>query len=334
MYNSLLQKIVLIFFSVLLINFTSIYFLTKSVNLEANKIENSFSQTIEINQTIAQENVVLSKKYETVANKIQEYVEKKSSKNSNETNITLPSLDTVQIKESENNSTHSKNAKVEKKVDNSILLPKLAIIMDDVSFYRHADNIKRLPFPITPSIFPPTKLFPHTKEIAEDLGYYMVHFPMEAENYSNVIENAIKVSDSKKVLKKRIDKVMQDFPNAIAINNHTGSKFTCDYDSMSDFFSILQAYDVSFIDSKTTAKTQCVSAGKKYNKKVLQRDIFLDNERDIPYIKSQLKEAVRIAKEHGEAIAICHPREKTFQALKDSDEILKDVKLVYINELL
>jgi len=65
----------------------------------------------------------------------------------------------------------------------------------------------------------------------------------------------------------------------------------------------------------------------------LARDIFLDNIADIGYIKNQLKKAVKLAKKHGYAIAIGHPHSTTFKALATSGTILKDVDIVYIDEL-
>jgi len=126
----------------------------------------------------------------------------------------------------------------------------------------------------------------------------------------------------------------QDFPDAVAINNHTGSKFTSDAEAMDRLFCILDKYDINFIDSKTASHSKGKEIGKLHNKVVLERHIFLDNEPDVAYILNQLKKAVRYAKRHGVAIAICHPRPETFAAFQEAAHLLKDVKMVFIDELL
>ncbi|HHW4153187.1 TPA: divergent polysaccharide deacetylase family protein, partial [Campylobacter coli] len=65
----------------------------------------------------------------------------------------------------------------------------------------------------------------------------------------------------------------------------------------------------------------------------IQRDVFLDNRDDVAYIKNQLIEAVRLAKQKGFAIAIGHPRKNTFKALEQSKDLLKSVELVYLSEI-
>ncbi len=66
---------------------------------------------------------------------------------------------------------------------------------------------------------------------------------------------------------------------------------------------------------------------------MLSRNIFLDNNKNKKYIQKQLKKAIKNAKKNGSAIAIGHPYNITFQTLKDSKHLLKDIELVYINQI-
>jgi len=43
--------------------------------------------------------------------------------------------------------------------------------------------------------------------------------------------------------------------------------------------------------------------------------------------------AVKKAKKSGLCIAICHPRQKTFVALREAKNLLLGVKLIYVDEL-
>ena len=212
------------------------------------------------------------------------------------------------------------------------IIPKLAIIMDDIGFSHHVKELKKIKYPITPALFPPSCRYPNTPTLAKEFNHYMIHMPMEALRYIAPEDSTLLISDKNNVLDQKIAKVVEYFPEAIAINNHTGSKFTANSDAMNRFFSILQKYHMNFIDSRTSADTKAVEIGKTYNSQVLQRNVFLDNKADVSYIQKQLKKAVLYAKKHGQSIAICHPREATFKALKNSKEIFKGVELVYVDE--
>ena len=103
--------------------------------------------------------------------------------------------------------------------------------------------------------------------------------------------------------------------------------------AMSRFYPIAKTYGFHFIDSRTTPKTVVPEICKRYGDPYIARNVFLDNEENITYIQNQLKEAVKLARAHGYAIAIGHPHEATLKALARSGKILKGVKLLYIAEL-
>lgn len=212
-------------------------------------------------------------------------------------------------------------------------IKRIAIIMDDIGNINQVRKLKSLNLPITPSIFPSTKRHPNTPKFAKQFKCYMVHVPMEALSYKRVEENTLKVTDTFKLIHKRVAAIHKDFPNAVAINNHTGSKFTTDIGAMDRLFCALDKYGIRFIDSKTAPH----SLGKKMQKLhqcyVYSRDIFLDNKPDVDYILDQLALTVKRAKKYGLAIAICHPRKSTFEALKLAKPLFEGVKLIYINKL-
>ncbi|WP_457596212.1 divergent polysaccharide deacetylase family protein [Hydrogenimonas sp.] len=211
--------------------------------------------------------------------------------------------------------------------------PKLVIIIDDVAYASQVRAIRRLPWHITPSIFPPTSRHPDTPRIASKLKHYMIHLPMEAMRYNNPEEETLTVSDSAEKIDRRLAQIRRWFPTAHFINNHTGSRFTSDMAAMKRFYPAARRYGFVFVDSRTTPKTVvprlCETAGRPY----IARDIFLDNRADTAYIQNQLKKAVKLAKAHGYAIAIGHPHASTLKALAASSPILDGVDVVYIDEL-
>jgi len=212
--------------------------------------------------------------------------------------------------------------------------PKLVIIMDDMSFGFEVRNLKKLHMVITPSFFPPTYNHPYTAKYAKEFSHYMVHFPMQATNPNFHEEpKTLHINSSYSFIENRVKFIKKNFPNLKFVNNHTGSKFTSNLNSVKKLYKALDKYNLVFIDSVTTSKSKAPIVAKENHKLLLQRDVFLDNKQNVSYIHNQLRQAVRIAKRHGYAIAICHPHKATFEALKTSKNILKGVQLIYIGQM-
>lgn len=212
--------------------------------------------------------------------------------------------------------------------------PKLAIIIDDISTFYHAKKIKSLGLNITPSIFPISQNYPQAISVAREFKFYMIHLPLEAINYPYQEKNTLKVGDSIEKINKQIAKIRSDFPNAIYINNHTGSKFTSDYSSMKILFNSLKTYKMIFIDSYTTKESKAGILSKEFGNKYLKRDVFIDNNKDEKAIINQIRRAIKIAKISGQAIAIGHPYSQTFKALEVmKNELKSEVELVFVKDL-
>lgn len=211
--------------------------------------------------------------------------------------------------------------------------PKLAIIIDDVSIRSHVNAIKSLRLPLTMSFLPPSSARPNSAELASKENFYMVHLPMEAMSYRGEEPSTLRIGDSQEKIIARIDEIKKVFPRVRYINNHTGSKFTSNERAMNRLITALNRQKISFIDSRTTAQTKAPKVMKNFAYRYVARDVFLDHHPDKASVKKQIKEAIRIAKLHGTAIAIGHPHANTLLALNESKHLLKDVELVYVNRL-
>lgn len=211
--------------------------------------------------------------------------------------------------------------------------PKLAIIIDDVSFLSEVKRIKRIPFKVTPSFFPPTKFHPDTVNLSNQFKFAMVHLPLEAMGFMHPEPSTLHANDSKSVIKKRIMQIKKEFPKIKYYNNHTGSKFTSNLRAMQELIGIMKNENLHFLDSRTTAQTKAGVVSKKLHVKLFSRDVFLDNIAEPKNIIEQLKKAVQIAKRKGYAIAIGHPHPNTLKTLIGAKKYLENVKLVYVNEL-
>ena len=212
---------------------------------------------------------------------------------------------------------------------------KLVLIIDDVATFEHASMIKSLGLKITPSIFPATKTHPDTPNIARSFEFYMIHLPMQAKHFDSPEIGTLTINESFESMLEKIKKIRKDFPRAKYTNNHTGSRFTSDYDAMDKAYRALIEQGFIFVDSKTIAQTAVARAAKKYNQPYISRDIFLDDDPSASAVRRELVAAVNLAKKRGYAIAIGHPKKNTIAVIKASkNNILKDVEVVYLKDIL
>ena len=212
---------------------------------------------------------------------------------------------------------------------------KLVLIIDDVATFEHASMIKSLGLKITPSIFPATKTHPDTPNIARTFEFYMIHLPMQAKHFDSPEIGTLTINESFESMHEKIKKIRKDFPRAKYTNNHTGSRFTSDYDAMDKAYRALIEQGFIFVDSKTIAQTAVARAAKKYNQPYISRDIFLDDDPSAGAVRRELVAAVNLAKKRGYAIAIGHPKKNTIAVIKASkNNILKDVEVVYLKDIL
>ncbi|WP_107785803.1 divergent polysaccharide deacetylase family protein [Campylobacter concisus] len=212
---------------------------------------------------------------------------------------------------------------------------KLVIIIDDVATFEHASMIKSLGLKITPSIFPATKTHPDTPNIARTFEFYMIHLPMQAKHFDSPEIGTLTINESFESMLEKIKKIRKDFPRAKYTNNHTGSRFTSDFDAMDKAYRALIEQGFVFVDSKTIAQTAVARAAKKHNQPYISRDIFLDDDPSASAVRRELVAAVNLAKKRGYAIAIGHPKKNTIAVIKESkNNLLKDVDVVYLKDIL
>ena len=212
--------------------------------------------------------------------------------------------------------------------------PKIVILIDDVSTKAQKDKILNMGYTVNMAFLPPTKMHKDSAKIAQNLPFYMIHFPMQASSAFKGEEiNTLKITDSYETIENRVKQLRSWYPNAIYTNNHTGSVFTENEEAVDKLFRALKKYNFIFVDSRTSAKSVIKKYAKKYDMPYIVRNTFIDNDRDYKSIQTQLIKAIEIAKKQGYAIAIGHPHDITLKVLKESKHLLKDVEPIYMNKL-
>ena len=303
--------------------------LEKNLETEENKKE-IFEQ--ELKKDILKE--VLEKQKEIEKSKIEEKVEIKQAKEPSKEIEEEIIEEKTQIekpitKQKKDLITKKDNYKYDLKTK-----PKLVIIIDDVVSKSQKDKILNIGYPITMAFLPPNGVQKESAIIAQNLPFHMIHFPMQAsKNFKNIEVNTLNISDSYETIEARVKQLRVLYPNATYTNNHTGSVFTENYEAMDKLFRALKKYNFIFVDSKTTPNSVAKELSIKYQMPYIVRDTFLDNDRSFTAIQNQLKDAIRVAKKQGFAIAIGHPYEVTFQVLKESKHLLNDVEPIFLNKL-
>jgi len=211
--------------------------------------------------------------------------------------------------------------------------PQLVLIIDDVSQARQIKAIRSLPYHITPSIFPPSRINRHSNLLAKGMKHYLIHLPLESGSAAmNRFDKTLFVDDGPAKIRRRVDELRRLFPEAHYVNNHTGSVFTSNYGAMSHLYGDLARKGFVFVDSRTTGKSVVRRVAADYHRPYIARDVFIDNVQKRDAILAQLKRAVGIAKKRGYAIAIGHPHRATFDALRHAGRILSRVETVYFDD--
>ncbi len=206
--------------------------------------------------------------------------------------------------------------------------PLVAIIMDDMGRdLAEFKSLTDLSLAITPAILPQTAFALRGANALREGKYeYMIHLPMEPQRYPAISPGpeALLLSLSPKQLKARVQTYFAKVPGAIGGNNHMGSAFTKDRSAMHTVLAELKSAGLFFVDSRTIGNSVAFDEARQMGMRTAQRHIFLDNEEDVAYISRQLRKMVKIAKEKGTVIAICHPYPQTFQALRQSESWLRE----------
>ncbi|EAH5483830.1 divergent polysaccharide deacetylase family protein [Campylobacter coli] len=210
---------------------------------------------------------------------------------------------------------------------------RLAIIIDDMANISQVKALQALNLKVNPSFFPSDKNHIDTPKLALKFDFYMVHLPLAAINYAKPELDTLNPNDTQERIFKKIKQIKKDFKDLKFINNHTGSLFTSNEEAMKKLYKAFEKEGLIFVDSKTIASSKAPKVAKALGQIYIQRDVFLDNQDDVAYIKKQLMDAVKLAKKKGFAIAIGHPRKNTFKALEQSKDLLESVELIYLSEI-
>jgi polysaccharide deacetylase 2 family uncharacterized protein YibQ len=240
---------------------------------------------------------------------------------------------------------HKETKIAKKQEDLSVVRPAektafIAIVIDDLGQdLRSAQEVLALPGRITVAVMPGFPLSKKVSELARQSKHeVLLHLPMEYRGKNGkpapgMLRSTMTPMELLNVISEDVDSV----PGAIGVNNHEGSSLTENLEAMKFLMAELKARDLVFLDSLTSAKSVAYATAKEFGMKAARRDVFLDNESEnAEYIRKQLNELTRIAKEKGHAIGIGHPHPATISELRKwlADAEQQGITIVPVSKLM
>ncbi len=196
--------------------------------------------------------------------------------------------------------------------------PMIAIVIDDMGLDRkRSARAVGLGGPLTLSYLTYADDLGEQMAAARSHGHeLLLHVSMEPT--SRTVDpgpNALLTDLPPDEIRRRLAWGLERASGYVGINNHMGSKFTGDAAAMAVVMAELRSRGLLFLDSRTTPDSAGGREAHRAGVPLLERNVFLDNDNEVAAVNARLAEAERIARHHGAAIAIGHPRDATLQAL-------------------
>ena len=215
----------------------------------------------------------------------------------------------------------------------------IAIVIDDLGLDRpRAVKMIGLPGPLTLSLMTYADGLKSLVDQSRQAGHeVMAHLPMEPiDPKENPGPGALLANMDEATIRRVVAADLDGWSGYVGVNNHMGSKFTKDRARMAVVMDELKARGLLWLDSRTIGDTAGPSAAKAAGVPFVARDVFLDNVETVEAITNQLEDLVETAKKHGSAIAIGHPHDTTFAALRQwlPGLAARGITLVPITEVL
>ncbi len=190
---------------------------------------------------------------------------------------------------------------------------KIAIVVDDFGYHgdKLLDAFCNLNKNINFAILPDLKYSELVMKKAHQSGHEtMIHIPMEPISYpkNNPGKNAIYVHLSDKIIRKRMNKFIKDFPLCVGANNHMGSLVTTDEHVMEIVLGVLKENNLYFVDSKTSSSSIAHQKAKEMLIPTFESNLFLDNIGDLSTkaMNNKISQIKTLAKTQDKIVVITH----------------------------
>jgi len=194
----------------------------------------------------------------------------------------------------------------------------ISIIIDDMGYDHYVmQKFLEIDLPIAFSFIPDTRFCYMANDFCKKGYTVMLHMPSESitkrlnTNYALLL----RVSDSKEEIFNKLSKALKSVPCASGFNNHMGSMFLQSKEKMSDTMEFLKQHNLFFVDSLTSPNSVGYKVACKYHVDYAVRDMFIDNKKRFNYVKQNLLDAIKLAKQGKNVILIGHDNIVDYEAI-------------------
>jgi len=200
--------------------------------------------------------------------------------------------------------------------------PAIAIIIDDIGYRAVQDRAALgLPGPLSYAVLAQAPGAVQARKLAQANGSEIIlHLPMESANHAqrsadDLVPGVLTSDMSWASFVRTLHRHLAAVPDAIAVNNHEGSRLTADKERMQWLMQALAVHgDLAFVDSRTTHRTVALQEARYSGLPAVRRDVFLDPQPG--EIAVQFQTLIDLAKEKGIALGIAHPYPETVAFLR------------------
>lgn len=194
----------------------------------------------------------------------------------------------------------------------------IAVVIDDLGLdWRRSARAVALPGPLTLAWLPYARDVGRQAAAGRAAGHEtLLHAPMQPQGAGDPGPQALTVDLAPEEIRRRVAGNLALLPEAIGLNNHMGSLFTRDVRAMTPVMTELKARGLLFLDSLTSGASVGTAVARDAGVPYAVRDVFLDNEIDIGYVRARLAELEAVARRRGVAVGIGHPHDATLEALE------------------
>lgn len=188
----------------------------------------------------------------------------------------------------------------------------IAIIIDDFgNGTKDVEDMLSLSVPFTGAVIPgQLHSVEHMKRLKELEKGVIIHLPMEAKGHKKSWDTPFSLYTglSNEEVIKRTTMAIEELREANGLNNHMGSIATANKELMKSVVSTVNEHGLIMIDSVTTNKSKVKEVSEEMGLNFFARDVFLDDssKSTTHFVEKRMKEALKVAKQKGYAIAIGH----------------------------
>lgn len=217
--------------------------------------------------------------------------------------------------------------------------PSIALIIDDLGNQRETGRrAVALPGPVACAFLPYGHFTRQLAQQAHTRGKeVMLHLPMQSVTNDRSDQGELLLDMTHRQFVSTLTAGLAAVPHVSGINNHRGSLITRHPGHMTWLMQALREHGgLFFVDSRTTAATIASRIAAEFSVPSIERNVFLDHDRQPDAVQSEFRRLIRIAQRDGTALGIGHPYPETLEVLARELSLLENynVQVVSVNRLI